>query len=187
MSPTDPSELRRNKRVAVVCAVIFFGMIGVSFAAVPAYRAFCQLTGFDGTTRRAYAAPDHALARKIVIRFDANVRELPWRFEAAGTQEVRIGETGLATFRATNTGKTPMTGRAVFNVVPEEAGAHFQKIECFCFTNQTIQPGETVEFPVLYFVDPKFASDADTRDEKEITLSYTFFPAVGSAVAGAGR
>jgi cytochrome c oxidase assembly protein subunit 11 len=188
MSQPDPSELRRNKRVAIVCAGVFFGMLGMAFAAVPLYRAFCQITGFDGTTQRAQAAPGGALGRKILIRFDANVRELPWDFKADQvSQEVRIGETGLAIFHATNTGSRPVTGRAVFNVVPESAGVHFQKIECFCFTSQTIQPGQTVEFPVVYFVDPKFATDSETRDEPEITLSYTFFPAVGSAVAGAGR
>ena len=179
MSSTGPSDprRRRNGRVALVCVAGFFGMVGAAYASVPLYRAFCELTGFDGTARRAETAPAQALEKTLVVRFDANVRDLPWDFRAQQTkQTVKIGETKLAFFKVTNRSRQPMTGRAVFNVVPEEAGRYFQKLDCFCFTDQTIQPGQTVEMPVLYFIDPKFASDFETRGEPEVTLSYTFFP-----------
>src|SRR5688500_15358853 len=155
--PSDPGA-RRNARLALICAAGFFGMVGMAYASVPLYRAFCELTGFDGTARRAESAPSQALGQTLVVRFDANVRGLPWDFKADQTkQTVKIGETKLAFFRVTNRSKQAMTGRAVFNVVPEEAGRYFQKLDCFCFTDQTIQPGQTVEMPVLYFIDPKFA------------------------------
>ncbi|MBI1406306.1 MAG: cytochrome c oxidase assembly protein [Caulobacter sp.] len=169
---------RRNLRVAIICGVVLAGMVGAAYAAVPLYRAFCQLTGFDGTIRRAEAAPTKVLDRKLLIRFDANVRDLPWVFKPSQTtQEVKIGATGLAFFKVTNNGKTALTGRASYNVVPEQAGAYFQKLECFCFSDQTIQPGQTVEFPVVYFVDPEYATDFETKGKTELTLSYTFFPA----------
>lgn len=172
-------QQKRNRRVGLICGVTFFGMVGAAYASVPLYRAFCELTGFDGTVRRAEVAPDKVLDKTLTIRFDANVRNLPWTFTAEQTsQEAKIGETKLALFRVTNNGTTPITGRAVFNVVPEEAGLYFQKLDCFCFSDQTIAAGQTVDMPVLYFVDPKFASDFDTRGEEEVTLSYTFFPSV---------
>ena len=177
--PTAPSKDlgKRNLRVAVICAIALFGMVGAAYAAVPLYRAFCQLTGFDGTIRKAEAAPTKVLDRKLLIRFDANVRDLPWSFKPSQvTQEVKIGATGLAFYKVTNNGKTPITGRASYNVVPEAAGAYFQKLECFCFNDQTIQPGQSVEFPVVYFVDPEFATDFETKGKTEVTLSYTFFP-----------
>lgn len=184
MSPTVPSErppvgdeTRRNRRVAIVCAAAFFGMMGMAYASVPLYRAFCQLTGFDGTVRKAKAAPDTVLARTLTVRFDANVRDLPWSFSPMQTaQDLRIGDTGLAFYKVTNNGKAPMTGRAVYNVVPEQAGQYFQKLECFCFSDQTIQPGQTVEFPVVYFIDPAYAQDFETKGKGQVTLSYTFFP-----------
>jgi cytochrome c oxidase assembly protein subunit 11 len=191
VSPNAPSERRRltpeqrrNRNVALICGVSFFGMVGAAYAAVPIYRAFCQLTGFDGATRRAEAAPDTVLDRKLTIRFDANVRELPWTFTAEQTaQTAKIGETKIALFKVTNTADKAITGRAVFNVVPEQAGPYFQKLECFCFSDQTIGAGQTVEMPVLYFVDPKYATDFETKGKSEITLSYTFFPAVDAAPA----
>lgn len=168
---------RRNARIGIYCAIGLFGMVGAAYASVPLYRAFCQLTGFDGTVRKAEAAPAKVLDRKLLIRFDANVRDLPWAFKPSQvTQEVKIGATGLAFYKVTNNGKTPITGRASYNVVPESAGAYFQKLECFCFNDQTIQPGQTVEFPVVYFVDPEFATDFETKGKQEVTLSYTFFP-----------
>ena len=171
---------RRNRAAAttaLICAAAAVGMTGMAFAAVPLYRAFCQATGFDGTTRRADRAPDAALDRSIAIRFDGNVRGLAWDFRPEQvTQTVKIGQTTMAFFKATNTSDRPLTGTSNFNVVPEAAGAHFRKIECFCFQEQTIQPGETVEFPVVYFVDPELATDPDARRIDEITLSYTFFP-----------
>ncbi|MDP3658847.1 cytochrome c oxidase assembly protein [Phenylobacterium sp.] len=181
-APGRSPEERRNRRVAIICASGFVLMLGAAFAAVPLYKAFCQVTGFDGTVRRADAAPDTVLARKLEIRFDANVRELPWSFSAEqASQTVRIGETGLAFFKVTNHAKTPITGRAVYNVVPEQAAAYFQKLECFCFSDQTLQPGQTIEFPVVYFVDPKYADDFETKGKEQVTLSYTFYPAVDAA------
>ena len=177
-APSDPKALaRRNARIGVICAMVFAGMVGAAYASVPLYRAFCQLTGFDGTVRRAEAAPSQVLQRTVTVRFDANVRSLPWDFRPDQvSQEVRIGDTGLAFFRVTNNGKTPITGRATYGVTPEQAGPYFQKLECFCFSEQTVQPGATMEFPVVYFVDPRYATDPETRGGQEITLSYTFFP-----------
>ena len=186
MSSNDPSRLdavaRRNRRVAAICAGAFVLMVGAAFAAVPAYRAFCQLTGFDGTVSRADAAPTQVLDQTLLIHFDTNVRgDLPWEFKAEQTsQTVRIGETGAAFFKVTNTSDRPITGRAVYNVVPEQAGPYFRKLECFCFSDQTIQPGQTVEFPMIYFVDPEYAQDFETRGKGEITLSYTYFPSAKS-------
>lgn len=181
-SPTSEPARRkagRNARLAVVCGLLFTAMVGAAYASVPLYRAFCQLTGYDGTVRRAEIAPDRVLDRKLTIRFDANVRELPWTFTPNQvSQELKIGDTGLAFYRVTNNGKTPLTGRASYNVIPESAGPYFQKLECFCFTDQTIAPGATVEFPVVYFVDPRFAEDFESRGAQEVTLSYTFFPSV---------
>jgi cytochrome c oxidase assembly protein subunit 11 len=173
---------RGHLKVAAICGVAFFGMVGAAYAAVPLYKLFCQATGFDGTVRKADAKPTQVLDRKVEIRFDANVRGLPWDFQAMQvSQDIRIGDTGLAFFKVTNTSDKPLTGRAMYNVVPEQAGPYFQKLECFCFSSQTIAPGQTVEFPVVYFVDPGFASDPETKGKSEITLSYTFFPAVEDA------
>lgn len=185
--PLDP-EQRRNRRVAIICAVTFFGMIGAAYAAVPAYKAFCQATGFDGTVSRAKAAPKEVIDRTITVRFDANLNGLPWDFEAEQVaQPVKLGETKLAFFKVTNHADHPVTGRAVFNVVPEQAGAYFRKLQCFCFSDQTIGAGQTVEMPVLYFVDPKYATDFETKGFKEVTLSYTFFPAVDAKPAKAAE
>jgi cytochrome c oxidase assembly protein subunit 11 len=183
LKPDVPNPTaRRNARLGLICAGFFVAMIGASYAAVPIYKAFCQLTGFDGTVVRAEKAPDKTLDKRLTIRFDANVRDLPWTFTAEQTsQSVRIGETGLAFFKVTNHGNEAVTGRAMYNVVPETAGAYFQKLECFCFSDQTIAPGKTVEFPVVYFVDPKYADDIDTKGKVEVTLSYTFFRAVDTA------
>lgn len=184
MSSTDPSSPPRNRnlRLGIICGVLFFGMIGAAYASVPLYRAFCQLTGFDGTVRKAEVAPDTVLARKVTVRFDANTRDLPWTFTAEQTaQDVKIGETKIAFFKVTNHSDKPVTARAVFNVVPEQAGAYFQKLECFCFTDQTIAAGATVEMPVLYFIDPKYVEDIDTKGKTEVTLSYTFYPATDGA------
>jgi len=180
--PSDPVKAlagKRNARVALICAAAFFGMVGAAYASVPLYKLFCQMTGFDGTVRKAELAPPRILDRKVTIRFDSNIRELPWSFSTEQTsQQVRIGDTGLAFFKVTNNSDKAMTGRAIYNVVPEQAGPYFQKLECFCFSNQTIAAGQTVEFPVVYFVDPQYADDPETKGKGEITLSYTFFPAV---------
>jgi len=179
MAPRPSSAGARNARLALICGAVFVTMVGAAFAAVPLYRAFCQATGFNGAARRARVAPTAISDKTVVVRFDTNVRGLPWRFSPEqDRQSIRLGETKLAFFRATNTGQTAVTGRALYNVLPESAGPYFSKLECFCFKNQTLQPGESVEFPVVYFVDPRYGADRDTRGQQEITLSYTFFPAV---------
>lgn len=186
MSSTDPSDpiRRRNVRVGLTAGAVFFGMIGAAYASVPLYRMFCQVTGLDGTVRRAEAAPDQVLAKTVTVRFDANVRDVPWKFTAEQTsQQVKIGETKIAFFKVTNTSDKPVTARATYNVVPEQAGAYFQKLQCFCFNDQTIAAGATVEMPVLYFIDPKYAADINTRGKPEVTLSYTFFPVEGAQAA----
>ncbi len=167
--------------IAIVCALGVMAMTGAAFAAVPLYRLFCQVTGFDGTVMRADAAPDQVLDETVLIRFDTNVRGgLPMTFRAEQvTQRVRIGETGMAFFDVTNTSDQPVHATAAYNVVPERAGPYFQKLQCFCFEGQTIQPGETLKFPVQYFVAPEMATDRESRGVEEITLSYTFYPTQG--------
>jgi len=180
--PSEPAPRRRNAKVAAICAVVFAGMVGAAYASVPLYRAFCQATGFGGTTQRASATSRVVLDRPLAVRFDTNVRDLPWTFTAEQTsQTVKLGETGMAFFKVTNTSDKAITGRAVYNVVPEQAGAYFRKLECFCFSDQTIGAHQTIEFPMIYFVDPEFATDFETKKASEVTLSYTFYPAVDAA------
>ena len=182
------AQFRRNRNVAIVCAAVFFGMVGAAFAAVPIYRAFCQATGYGGTVRRAESAPDKVLDRQLTVSFDTNVRGLPWEFRAEQrSQSLKLGETKLAFFKVTNHAEYPITARALFNVAPDQAGAYFRKLQCFCFSDQTIGAGQTVEMPVLYFVDPKFADDVNTRNFTDVTLSYTFFPAVDAKPAKAAQ
>jgi len=188
MSRTEPSDpgasphARRNLRLALICGGVFLGMVGAAYASIPLYRAFCQATGYDGTVSRAKAAPTAVADHAVTVRFDANTRDLPWAFTAEQTaQQVKLGETKLAFFKVVNNSDKPVTARAVFNVVPEQAGAYFKKLQCFCFSDQTIGPRQTVEMPVLYFVDPKYGRDPETREAKEITLSYTFYPATDAA------
>jgi cytochrome c oxidase assembly protein subunit 11 len=172
-----PDVAKRNGRIALICGFVFVVMVGMAFAAVPFYRAFCQATGFNGAVKRASFAPG-AVAQTVTVKFDANVNGVDWKFEPVQpSQTVHLGAATLAFFRATNTGDKPVTGRALFNVVPEAAGQYFNKLECFCFRNQTLAPGQTAEFPVVYYVAPGYAKDRDTRYQHEITLSYTFFPA----------
>lgn len=175
----------RNARVALICGGVVVAMVGLAFASVPLYRAFCQATGFNGAVRRASFTAGVVSSQRVTVSFDTNVRGLSWAFAPVQrSQDVRLGETKLAFFRATNNGPTAVTGRALYNVAPEAAGPYFSKLECFCFKNQTIQPGQTVEFPVVYFVDPRYAADKDAVAAGPITLSYTFFPAVtGPTVA----
>ena len=179
---------RGNMRIAVFCAAVFVCMVGAAFAAVPFYRAFCQATGFNGAVKRAAPAAAGLVSDKtVIVRFDTNVRRgLSWTFQPEqASQTVHLGENKLAFFRATNIGDRPVTGRALYNVLPESAGPYFSKLECFCFKNQTLSPGQSAEFPVVYVVDTRFATDRDNRNQSEITLSYTFFPAVdGSRTRG---
>ena len=168
----------KNRKTAFIVAGVVAGMVGLSFAAVPAYRAFCQVTGWGGTTQRAPAPADRTLARQVTVRFDATVGQgLDWKFHPEQpSQTLHIGETGLAFFEAENRSAKPVTGRATFNVSPAKAGIYFKKIECFCFTEQTLAPGQKIDMPVTYFVDPALADDKNLDDVETITLAYTFFP-----------
>lgn len=164
------------KRVAFSCIVVVAAMLGLSYASVPLYRIFCSLTGYGGATATAEIAPDHIIDRLVTIRFDANVAPgLNWRFVPdQASQRLKIGEVGLAFYRAKNLSDHPVTGTASFNVTPAKAGEYFTKIECFCFTEQSLAPGQEVDMPVQYFVDPAIADDINAGDIKTITLSYTF-------------
>ena len=178
---------QRNRRVGLMALAFVVAMIGLGYASVPLYRIFCQVTGYDGTPQRATAAEAAQVkvsAREIVVRFDANVdRGMPWEFRPAKNQTVQIGARSLAHFTAKNTSDKPITGRASFNVEPEQAALYFHKIQCFCFTEQTLQPGQEVDMPVVYYVDPKIIDDPDNKGVDVITLSYTFHQSGGSAQA----
>lgn len=167
----------KNQRTAVAVSGVVLGMVALSFAAVPAYRAFCQITGWGGTTQRAETAPREILDREITIRFDATTApDLPWRFKPEQlSQTLKIGEAGLAFYEAENFTAKPVSGRAGFNVSPAKAGKYFSKIDCFCFTEQTLAAGEKVSMPVTYFLDPAIADDPNMDEVQTITLSYTFF------------
>lgn len=174
---TASAAPRSNGRTALIMAAIVAAMVGLAFASAPLYRAFCEATGFGGTPLRAEQAPG-AIAGQIGVRFDANIHPgLPWRFEPE-QQTVRIapGARTRIFYRAQNLSARPWTGQAVFNVTPDQAGKYFKKIECFCFTEQTLTPGQKVDMPVVFFVDPAIKDDPDTKDIDEITLSYTFYP-----------
>lgn len=179
--------MNRKNVIAIACVLGVMGMTGASFAAVPLYRLFCQVTGFDGTVKKADKAPDTVLDETVLIRFDTNVRGLPMVFKAEQiSQRVRIGETGMAYFDVTNTSDRPIHATAAYNVVPERAGPYFQKLQCFCFEGQVIEPGATMKFPVQYFVAPEIATDREANGVREITLSYTFYPTKGFEEAANG-
>jgi len=174
----------RNLRTGLFALLLAVGMLGLGYAAVPLYRMFCQVTGFGGTTQRASVAEANLAAQfarsgggpSISVRFDANLaHDMPWTFRPRQvTDTVAIGERDLAIFEARNNSDEPITGTATFNVEPEQAGAYFNKIQCFCFTEQTLQPGQSVTMPVLFFVDPKALDDPRMDGVEQITLSYTF-------------
>jgi cytochrome c oxidase assembly protein subunit 11 len=172
------SGSRRAKLTAVLLTGVIVGMLGLTAAAVPLYRLFCQVTGYGGTTQRAEAAPGQVGEKTIEVRFNADVAQgMPWSFApAARAVEVKVGEQTLAFYRAHNGGSQPVTGTATFNVTPSSAGQYFTKIQCFCFTEQTLAPGQEVSMPVIFYVDPAILDDPATRDISEITLSYTFYP-----------
>jgi len=175
---TETGANRSNIKVAVGCAAVALSMVGVSYAAVPLYRLFCQITGYGGTTQVAEQASENVLSKTINIRFDANSsQKLGWSFEPVERQiTIKIGETYLANYKAQNLGTTISTGTSTFNVTPLSAGQYFNKIQCFCFTEQTLKPGESVEMPVSFYVDPEIVNDKDLDGVSTITLSYTFFP-----------
>ena len=176
----------KNRRTGLLALLAALAMLGMGFAAVPLYRLFCQVTGFAGTTQRATSAEADLAERMAAsaggksysIRFDGNTApDLPWTFHPAQiTDTVAVGQRDLAIYIAKNNSTEPITGTASFNVEPEQAGIYFNKIQCFCFTEQTLQPGQEVRMPVLYYVDPKILDDPDNKDTQQITLSYTFYP-----------
>jgi len=156
---------------------VIIGMVGLTAASVPLYRLFCQVTGYGGTTQIAEDVLPGVIDQTIRVRFDASIGDdLPWRFQPVEREiEIRLGEETLAFYRATNDSDQPIVGSSTFNVTPHKAGPYFSKIDCFCFLEQVLQPGESVDMPVSFFVDPAILDDASTRDLGTITLSYTFF------------
>lgn len=176
----DPKAARnrRNVTMAVVCVGVFAGMVGLSYAAVPLYQLFCQVTGYGGTTQRVTQYSDTVLDRTITVRFDANTSAaLPWEFQPKQREvTLKIGETTEIQYLARNLAARPTTGTATFNVAPALAGAYFNKVECFCFTEQELQPGQSYDMPVQFFVDPRIVDVPELKNLKTITLSYTFHP-----------
>lgn len=176
MPATDPNLARRNRRVGLIAAGMVGGMLGLSFAAVPLYSVFCSVTGYGGTPQIGGVAPG-ASGKVVTVRFNANTHPgLPWRFQPGqNSMQVKVGEEALAFYTAASTGSTPTTGIATYNVTPEIVGPYFHKVQCFCFDQQTLQPGQNVEMPISFWVDPKIADDAGASEVRTITLSYTFF------------
>ena len=179
-----PEQGAGNRRILVILAVVVAAMVGLAYASVPLYQLFCQVTGYGGTTQISGDAaveilPDHP----VRVRFDANTNPaLNWRFEAVGAPvTLNPGEEVVINYRATNLGDTASAGTSTYNVTPVKAGPHFMKIDCFCFIEQTLQPGESVLMPVRFYIDPDIASEPGTADIDEIILSYTFFPVLGGS------
>jgi len=172
------AQRRRDLLVAGACGIVVAFMVGMSYAAVPLYNLFCRTTGFGGTTQVAAAGPAEVLDRKVTVRFDANVGGgLPWRFEPERNAiDVKLGEVVTVKYMATNLSARTTTGEAAYNVAPFTVGAYFQKINCFCFTEQKLKAGETQELTVVFYVDPALIKDSDQDDLDTITLSYTFYP-----------
>lgn len=179
-----PEQEAGNRRILVILAVVVAAMVGLAYASVPLYQLFCQVTGYGGTTQISGDAaveilPDHP----VRVRFDANTNPaLNWRFEAVDAPvTLNPGEEVVINYRATNLGDTASAGTSTYNVTPVKAGPHFMKIDCFCFIEQTLQPGESVLMPVRFYIDPDIASEPGTADIDEIILSYTFFPVLGGS------
>src|SRR5262245_39387847 len=186
MTGTRHSPLqRRHRAIALWCAVLVVGMVGASYAAVPLYRLFCQVTGYDGTPRRAAQPSGRMVEKTITVRFDGNVAPgVPWRFEPVqNTMTVKLGENAVATYRATNTSDRRIVASATYNILPEIAAPYFDKIQCFCFTEQTLGPGETAELSLNFFIDPEIVHDKDARGVTNVTVSYTFYPVNPPGVA----
>lgn len=171
------SATSKNGRTAGIVVTIVVGMIGLAYASVPLYDLFCRVTGYGGTTQRADMLADQTIDRDMKVRFSANVhRDMPWDFKPQQvSQKLKVGEQGLAYFEAHNPTNQTIVGTATYNVAPHKAGTYFAKIECFCFTEQVLQPGESVVMPVVYFIDPLIEEDRNLNEVTEVTLSYTFF------------
>ena len=177
-SPETSRKERANGVIVGTCLAFVVGMVGMAYAAVPLYDMFCRVTGYNGTTQRVEQASDVILHEKVKVTFDANTAAgLPWEFTPVQRDiDVRIGETVQVMYRAKNLSSEPTTGQATFNVTPMAAGAYFNKVQCFCFTETTLQPGEEMEMPVVFFVDPEIVKPVETKGIRTLTLSYTFYP-----------
>ena len=173
----DKKRLRRDLAVAASCGVFVAAMVGAAYASVPLYTWFCKTTGFGGTPMVAEQAPGHVLARALTIRFDSNVTPgLPWKFEPEQNEiKLRIGEVATVNYKVTNLAARATTAQASYNVTPPQIGAYFNKINCFCFTQQTLKAGETREMAVVFYIDPTIVQDREQNDLNSITLSYTFY------------
>ncbi|CAN5249960.1 cytochrome c oxidase assembly protein [soil metagenome] len=187
-----------NARLAWRLVAVVGGMLGLAYAAAPLYDIFCKTTGFGGTPLIAQEGERPVIARTVQVRFDSNTDpNLPWRFEPAEREvRVRLGEEKLVHYRATNVSQRPIVGTATYNVTPERSAAWFNKVQCFCFTEQLLQPGQSVDMPVVFFVDAEMAKDRRYDDIRTITLSYTFYEAKteraktllgGTAANGTGK
>lgn len=173
---TPSRRRRRNTTVVAGLLLILTAMGTLVYYSVPLYQLFCEVTGFGGTTRATQASSATVIDREITVRFDANVASgLPWRFTAPKPVKLRLGEERVVAYKGKNIGSEPHLGTATFNVTPFKTGEYFNKIECFCFTEQLLLPGEEKEFTVSFFVDPKLAEDPNAKEVATITLSYTFF------------
>jgi cytochrome c oxidase assembly protein subunit 11 len=177
------AQMRQNKTLAIGLLAVVAGMTGLSFAAVPLYRLFCAVTGYGGTPKVGLTAAPGAVAQTVTVRFNADTNPgLPWRFRPVQTEiRLPLGDEQVAFYTARNLEDTPVTGVAVYNVTPEKAGKYFHKTACFCFNQQTLAPGQEMQFPLSFWVDPALAADRDTADLHTITLSYTFFRSLGDA------
>lgn len=183
------SQARRNRRTAALAFGLVVAMGGMAYAAVPLYEIFCQATGYAGTPQRADAESDQILDREIKVRFNADKeRDLPWSFQPVQKEvRIRVGENTLAFFRAKNESDEPVTGMATYNITPATAGAYFAKVECFCFTEQVLMPGQQVDMPVSFYIDPDIADDPNMDHIRTLTLSYTFYRQQDSADMPAGQ
>lgn len=181
---SDDDLTRKNARMGFIVMAVVCGMIGLAFASVPLYSLFCAVTGYGGTTQTAASLPGTVIDRTITVQFDANTaRGIMWDFKPEQRRiDVKLGQRGLTAFSAYNPSDTPTSGTAIYNVTPLKAGLYFNKVQCFCFDEQTLQGGEHVSMPVLFYIDPAMNDDPNMDDVKNITLSYTFFPANSQAL-----
>jgi cytochrome c oxidase assembly protein subunit 11 len=183
-------QIRSNTRTGLVLAGLVLAMTGMAYASVPLYDLFCRVTGYGGTTQRAETGSRNAIDRDVIVRFDANVSGLPWEFRPENPDiRLKVGETVIVNYVAENRSNERTAGSATFNVAPAAAGAYFNKVQCFCFTRQVLQPGEKIMMPVQFFIDPAMDGDNDLRAVRTITLSYTFYPIpqAGQPVAQSGQ